>query len=446
MALSRHLSRTSHRLEVTERTISSFDVQDPDFRHRRAGVCRSCWQTFGDRAAFDEHKSRACTRVSKGKREKWRVLYESFTPLSDSANAALLSDIDPSRPTEGQWERPSNHLDDSTGFHGDGNANEAGTPPTSVPSPVVFQPADVAPSDQSVARFVRADEHDKLQREHQALRERHQQLERMAQVLLVQQLIRDNMKNATTPGDDAKPPTLGAIQNSRPASSPGTSDRDSLVQHMDSQSTDVDVYGFMDEMEDTRQTLSRMNSGLSSASRSTIHRVPPSPPSRPAELPGSGNNDPPSQQDKHSLAHRPPPPSIPDSGYGTELRRGSVGELPPKTAIGPVGGGGGGGGFGPTPPSTAETAEQGPSQGKMGEGVSWADSPSQRIARAGLSSPQHISQQQQQQPGFLLAEHEIMSEFDNASYGIFFRDDSDLPYSHASPPGFTFESHSSQTE
>jgi len=428
LALSRHLSRPSHRLKVTDRAISSFDVQDPDFRHRRAGVCRSCWQTFGDPAAFDEHKSRTCTRVSKGKREKWRILYESFTPLSDSADAAM-SDIDPSQPTGEHWEQLPTHLDDSIGFHDDENANEAGTPPTSVPSPAIFQPADSAPSGQRDGLFVAADEHDRLQREHQALRERHQQLERMAQALLVQQLIRENAMNATAPEDDAKPPTLGTMQNSRPASSPGTSDRDSLVQHMDSQSTDVDVYGFMDEMEDTRQTISRMNSGLSTASRSTIHRVPPSPPSRPAELPGSRNNGPPSQQDKHSLAHRPPPPSIPDSGYGTENRRGSLGDIP-KTAVGPVG-------FGPTPPSTAETAEQGSSSQKMGEGIPWADSPSQRSARATVLSPQHS-----QQPGFLM-DHE-MSEFD-ASYGLLFQDDGDL-HSHASPPGFTFESHSSQIE
>ncbi|KAK4044011.1 hypothetical protein C8A01DRAFT_12503 [Parachaetomium inaequale] len=427
--LVRHLSRPAHRLNVTERTISSFDIVDPDFRHPRVGVCRSCWQTFGDRSAFDAHLSRPCQRVSKGKREKWRVLFESFTPLHDATDIALSS-ADSTQQTEEQWERFSDHLDDALVPDED---DDVRTPSTSVPSPVPLQLAGFAPVDPAAGRFVSADEHDRLQREHEALRERHQQLERMTQALLIQRLFQENMKPTTAPGPDTKPPSLGSPKKSCPATSPAVSDRDNLVQHMDSQSTDVDVHAFMEEMEDTRQSLSRMNSGLTIASRSTIHRVPPSPPSRRAELPGAKTAaDQPSHQAKAPLAHRPPPPSIPDSGYGTENRRGSLGDLPGQhsTTTKPL-----------TPPSTAEAAaaeDNKKTSGGVGI-IPWGEGPSpQRTPRANTSSsslsPHHSQASQPSQPGGFLTDQE-MADYDDDSYNLFY---DNILHARSSPPGFTF--------
>jgi hypothetical protein len=282
------------------------------------------------------------------------------------------------------------------------------------------QVAGFAPLGSKSEQFISAYEHEKLQREHQALRERHQQLERMAQTLLIQRLIQENMKHTALPEPDVKPPVS---KNRRPGSSPATSDRDSLVQHMDSQSTDVDVYGFMQEMEDTRQTLSRMNSGLSTTSRSTIHHVPPSPPSRPVELSGLGGSGVDHQQPKRSHAHRAPLPSIPDSGYGTEQRRGSLGELPapagqPSLDAKPL-----------TPPSTAEAAED---TKNGGPAHPWEDTQLQRVAGAHASSPPHS------QPGFLMEQE--MADYDDDSYSLFYQDN--MLQLGSSPQGFTFDYHS----
>jgi hypothetical protein len=416
LARSRHLSRPAHRLKVTERAISSFDVVDSDFRHPRVGVCRSCWETFGNREAFDDHVSRPCQKVSKGKREKWRVLHDSFTPLHDLTTTDSLGSDSAQQIEQQQWERLSGHLDGPPGSDQDGGPHEARTPPTSVPSPDMSQVPGFAPLGSKTERFISAYEHDRLQREHQALRERHQQLERMAQALLIQRLIQENTKHK--PGPDVKPP---ASKNNRSGSSPATSDRDSLVQHMDSQSTDVDVYGFMQEMEDTRQTLSRMNSGLSTASRSTIHHVPPSPPSRPVELPGPRGSGLDHQQPKHAHSHRAPLPSIPDSGYGTEQRRGSLGDLPTgagqhSSEAKPL-----------TPPSTAEAAEAAKKAGE--EGLPWGDSlPSQ-------DPPANTSLPPRSQPGFLTEQE--MADYDDDSYNLFYQDN--ILHLRSSPLEFTFD-------
>lgn len=89
--LARHLSRAPHRLTVVERYISSFDVPAQDgvpYAHTRAGVCRKCWQTFYSRAEFDGHIAQACEKVSKGKREKWNILFHALTPYVTDAMAS----------------------------------------------------------------------------------------------------------------------------------------------------------------------------------------------------------------------------------------------------------------------------------------------------------------------------------------------------------------------
>jgi hypothetical protein len=422
------LVRPAHRLTVTERAISSFDVEDSDFRHPRVGVCRSCWRTFDNRPAFDDHLSRYCQRVSKGKKEKWRVLFESFTPLQDSTDTPLSS-AESTQQAESERETVSEYPDESLMFDVDDDA--ARTPSTSVPSPVTLQLADPAATGPSAERFVPADEHSRLQREHEALRERHQQLERMAQALLIQRLMQENLKPAATPNPDVKPPSSSPSKNYS-ATSPPVSERDNLVQHMDSQSTDVDVHAFMEEVEGTRQSLSRMSSGLTTTSRSTIHRVPPSPPSRHAELPGAKQGDQPGHQAKDTLPHRPPPlESIPDSGYGTDNRRGSLGDL-----LAGVGAGADAGQLAATmrpltPPSSAEAAQD-PKRTPGGEGVPWGKSPSQQTPRAGSNNlPSSSSSLLHNNPSEFLD----MADYHDDDFNIFYQDNDALPPS----PSFLFD-------
>ncbi|KAL2135530.1 hypothetical protein VTI74DRAFT_8136 [Chaetomium olivicolor] len=413
--LVRHLSRPAHRLKVTDRAISSFDIENPVFRHPRVGVCRSCWRTFSDRQAFDAHISHPCERVSKGKREKWRVLYESFTPLVDPADHAL-SGVDSSQHSEEQWQTFSEHLD--TVDHEDEAPDHIRTPSTSVPSPMLFESAEFGPLDPGNRPFVPADEHHRLQQEHQALQQQHQQLERMTRALLVRQLVQETMRQ-TTATPDVKLPAVDSPKSN--SSAIRLSDRESLCQHMNSRSTDVDVHAFVAEMENTHRSLSRMNSGLSTASQSTIHRVPPSPPPRSAGLPGEANGGGATQQGKHSLAHRAPLPSIPDSGYGTEHRRCSLFDLPTdavqQAAERPL-----------TPRSSREQPED---MKPTIDGLPWGDSPSQRMPRVNILSP-HNSQQQ---PGFLM-DHD-MADYDDYSYNIFYQGDN--IHRRSSPTGFTFD-------
>ena len=349
-------------------------------------------------------------------------MFESFTPLCDTTDADF-SDIDTAaQQIEGPWDTLSAHRDDSLVSSDNDAFDEVGTPPTSVPSPADFQSAELGFLSSGVGRSVSAGDHDKLQRDYEALREKHQQLERMTQALLIQRIFQESMAHTTAAGPEAKPSAPVLSNSVRPTTWPVMSDRDSLFQHMDSQSTDVDVHGFMKEMEATRQTLSRNNSGMSTVSRSTIHHVPPSPPSQSAELElppfvKSGGSARP--QTEHSSANRPPLPSIPDSGYGTEQRRGSLGDLPFGTgqhvATGQL-----------TPPATVEADKM------VSEGLPLLrDSPLEpALPASNTLSPRHS------QPGFLTEQE--MAEYDDVSYSLFYQDNNTLQ-SQPSPLGFTFE-------
>ena len=198
------------------------------------------------------------------------------------------------------------------------------------------------------------------------------------------------------------------------------SDQDSLVQHMDSQLTDVDRHAFMKEMEDTRRNFPRMDSGLSTTSRSTIHRVPPSPPSRTAELPGAPSSGLGTQKPKHAVAHPGPLPSIADSGYGTEQRRGSLGDVPAGSGQQVVANS-------MTPPSTAEAAE---SSQMNHEAVAWGDNnPFQR-------HPSTLSPGHNPEPGFLTDQD--MGDYHDESFfnNMYYQDNT--AHSRYSP-GFPFD-------
>ncbi|KAK3302145.1 uncharacterized protein B0T15DRAFT_542088 [Chaetomium strumarium] len=428
--LVRHLSRPAHRLQVTERAISSFEAEGPDFRHPRVGVCRWCWQTFSDRQIFDAHVSRPCEKVSKGKREKWRALYDAFTPLLDATDSPPSgSGDDLTQETEAQRRRFPSQADGSPVANEDDVLGGIGTPPTSVPSPDLLPSAAFGPSNPSNSRFISADEHCKLQEEHKALRERHHQLERVTQVLLARQFIQEKMRTHTSTKSGIESLRAGSCKSDPSVISTASSDRDSLVQHMDSQSTNVDVYRFMDDVEHTRQSISRMNSGLSTVSRSTIHHVPLSPPPRAAGLPTQQQNTGHpliSQQSKQSLAHRPPLPSIPDSGYGTDQCRGSLGDLAPSAEQQHAGTG--------SPTLGAEEAAERP---RFTQELSWTDdSDAFQRGPGGPGTPKPHGGSQSS--GFLTEQE--MAEYTDSSFELFY---SSLQ-SRSSPTGFTFELGSQQ--
>ncbi|KAK3333992.1 hypothetical protein B0T19DRAFT_440688 [Cercophora scortea] len=337
--LVRHLSRPAHRLQVTTRIISSFEIDDDEYPHPHVGLCRFCWLTFHDRRAFEDHISRPCDKVSKGKREKWRILFDTFTPLvdTDSESTEASDPLGLEGLADGEHAmQPTGNQDDYIAPEGNGGAwLDAATPPTSVPSPVAFGINKLAPPGGDPSKgFVPMNEHQKLQRDLGELHQKYHQLEQVTKVLVARQLYQSpNLSQApnsalfaaTTPR--TRFPDTGASSGSNSLRDTA-SDQGSLVQHMDSQSTDVDVQGLM---HDAQETLSRQNSGLSTASRSTIHHVPTSPPPLPAEHAcddDSHSRGPPLE----TPCNRRPLPSIPESGYGTDPRRcslGDAGQVPP---------------------------------------------------------------------------------------------------------------------
>jgi hypothetical protein len=277
---------------VTKETISSFDIEDEDYPHPRVGVCRRCWRQFFQRDAFEDHTSNACEKVSKGKREKWQVLYESFTPLVEVT----------------AWDEPVS--------------------PTSAPPATSFFPQPVAPTNSShEGGTISMQEYERLQRERDELRQKNQQLERMANAFLVSR----TYQSATAFGSVAQGPRADPLVNIAGSSSnlsvagpskpraitrrSAPSDRDSLVQHMGSQPPEVDVDGLMNE---PHENLSRQNSDMSS--RSTVHHVTNSPPLPTDEYEPTGDG----KGGNHQARAVKPPTS--DSGYASH-RHGSFGDL-----------------------------------------------------------------------------------------------------------------------
>ncbi|KAK3322388.1 hypothetical protein B0H66DRAFT_201723 [Apodospora peruviana] len=342
------LVRPAHRLHVTDRFISSFDINDQSYPHPRLGLCRRCWRAFPERDTFDDHISHVCDKVSKGKREKWRILLENFTPLnqhsgvSEESDHALISDgcedLVNSR-------RPSNFEDFSFVDNREGeNWAEHATPTTAAPSPAAPALDTFVPSGPTInRRFVPMNEHLRLQKEHRELHQKHQQLVQATKALFNPKAHQDSaVATAQRPAGvflalraGQLPGTLYPTNAPKPRPGSSTkdtsSDQESLVRNMDSQSTDVDIdtQGFMHE---AQETLSRQNSGLSSTSRSTIHHVATSPPPLLSENADEDNPD--SDPPQESTPSRRPPPSIPDSAYGTDPRRCSLGEQGGQAAPG----------------------------------------------------------------------------------------------------------------
>ncbi|CAK7230128.1 hypothetical protein SCUCBS95973_007466 [Sporothrix curviconia] len=79
--LLRHLGRVAHNLIITENGAASFGVNEAGDRpQRQAGLCRRCWTSFTDKAAFTAHTAGGppCARASRSKREKYGLIMNTF--------------------------------------------------------------------------------------------------------------------------------------------------------------------------------------------------------------------------------------------------------------------------------------------------------------------------------------------------------------------------------
>ena len=321
--VSRHLGRPAHRLTVTKEAISSFDIGDEDYPHPRVGVCRRCWRQFSERQAFEEHAAGSCDKVSKGKREKWQILHDSFTPLLDSAVAAENM-VSPSLNFgEASMQDEPIHSPVRPSRFVSANAPWS-QPPVSPAAPIASQVSyfprrSVLATSTSGEALVSAQEYERIHKERNHLRERTQQLER---------ILAERGLPLQSGGLSGGMPLLSDTPRSAPPISdaqPVSPDRDSLVLHMGSKPEEVDVQGLMNE---PQENLSRQNSDMSSGSRSTVHHVTTSPPQRLVEYEERDCHKPGNQQDT-ATPNRNACPSIPDSGYSSagHRRYGSFGDI-----------------------------------------------------------------------------------------------------------------------
>ncbi|KAL8371509.1 hypothetical protein RB595_001346 [Gaeumannomyces hyphopodioides] len=247
----RHFKRAAHRLKVEDLYISSFDVaSEAGIQHPAAGLCRKCWRAYTNRDEFNRHiNEHGCSRVSRSKREKFRLLHDTFC-------VALAGEGSPSVSAHAAQPGGSRVVPSTTAIvYQDGYRAS----PNTLTAPAATQPNSAS----SVARQAGTS---------QSLTERVEALEQTTAQLL-------RMMSSIMAGDDAQAsnhqlhlgeavarPTEGAPGPKRQDS--GMSDKESLVGGMTSQSTDVDRNGLIPEVNRTLSTVS------SDTDRSTIRHVP----------------------------------------------------------------------------------------------------------------------------------------------------------------------------
>lgn len=329
------MGRPAHRLTVSKDAISSFEIDDPNYPHPRVGICRRCWRTWHDQAEFDQHAANPCNKVSKGKREKWQILYEGFTPLVDTS----MSQAAPQQPLQiigTQLEELGRSPSRQSGFFMASLWDDHVSTPSSVLSQADMYPQPSAPAVPVPGQApIPAEYYVRLEKEVAQLR---QLVAATAQDRHMHGGPSHNPRGSHFAGGPGMSLHLGPLStdrivasSSRPAA-PGSNrqgqspERDNLILHMGSQPhRDVDVHGLMNE---PKENLSRHNSGLSSSSKSTIHHVSNSPPQRLDEYPDAREAT--NAQATKATPNRKPPTSIPDSGYasaGNRNRHGSLGDI-----------------------------------------------------------------------------------------------------------------------
>jgi hypothetical protein len=219
----RHLGRPAHQLYTDERCVSSFELPESDDERPRpqAGVCKKCWRIFREHEKFRQHLAQPCAKVSRGKREKFLVLYRAFCEPGDPA--AVKDEEENQEQTEsGQQEW----------FEG--------------------EDMDLRQQVQALGAQYRELEskNTKLESQYNKLESQHNKL--------VQWLER------------VGPPSTRAFLASITMGAPAR-DRDSLVEGMNSRQVEVSGEDFIGE---AHRTLSGISS---SSSKSSVHYVPPSP-------------------------------------------------------------------------------------------------------------------------------------------------------------------------
>jgi len=308
---------------------------------------------FHDRESFNRHIATECEKASKGKREKWQILYDTFTPISEPTTRLRLSD-GYSNPLSGN---PLNHNPGSHIVrHQRHETQPAETPgpeslPISPPPPAsVDMGWSIASQHMDDGAFVPMAEYRRLDATVQTMQADLQSLKRLMQAFIIHNTGRPSalvsshhvVPNVNPfdshPGDwTNRGPQVGsmgprdeaAADDDDVGSLPDRLDRGSLVGYMDSQPTDVDPQGLIEEVE---ETLSRANSGLgserSALRHSALRHVPNSPPTRAhedADAVSARSGGPSAHGRAQSPRHQTT--SIPDSGYGSDKKRGSLGEL-----------------------------------------------------------------------------------------------------------------------
>ncbi|KAH8894852.1 hypothetical protein GQ53DRAFT_839255 [Thozetella sp. PMI_491] len=290
--LVRHLSRPAHRLRVTDRLVSSFEIEEDDYPHPRVGICRRCWTAYPGRQEFEDHVAGNCTKVSKGKKEKWNILFLAFTPLVGEHEDRLA---------------PPRHLgvDDAS--------EDAESIPASAASPTTIELGIVRDDLDDDAAWVPMAQYRQLAEENNRYKlilttlAQHPHFggqtgfaEQVAAVVGPQHhhLLTNGAERVE--GIDTEPEQYH--HHDVP------SDRASLVGYMDSQSTDVDPHGLMEDV----KTLSRANSGIGESEMrlKKPHHVP----TEDVESVRDGATD-------GTQAPHPHPTSIADSGYHTHSKR-----------------------------------------------------------------------------------------------------------------------------
>lgn len=293
-----------------------------ELTHAKRAVCRRCWEVFTDRESFEKHLSPVCEKVSKGKREKWQILYDSFTPSASHITppgnqyTARLAD------TTQDFDLPGVTAK-NRGAYGSTASIEEDDSPVAPPSPTTIDLGPRVPVEHEGDGEV------------ERLRRENGQLKAFAQVVLkhVKGVIDLSHFMAipavlqATEGNNEFESSLEIRQPGRltfPSLEEDTPDPASLVGHMNSQPTDVNAQGMMD---DIQQTLSRTSSGMSGSDRSTIRHVSNSP-RQPFEAYTANNSstaNPRSVDPKGGpTPTRHQPTSLPDSGYGSDKKKNSV--------------------------------------------------------------------------------------------------------------------------
>ena len=348
MLFRRHFGRAAHRLQVDDRSISSFDMEDPQFRHPAAGLCKKCWRPFTDRDAFNNHLQQACANASRSKREKYKLLQDTFCPLVDNGERSLSSP-DPTPligtgPIFSNVTAPRRSIAESNADMSE-IISVAGDLPLAAPAPAT------AIDDEEM---VKMSDHVALRNRVDALEESNKELvlSNKKLVAFASYIMAQRRQGPSAAGSSSTPSRPAGHQTGQPMthqqSAPSTGpasmippstthqpatgqsrDKEGLLGGMNSQSTDCDDEQDFDE--DAQHILSTMPS-VAGSEHSTLRHVPLTPSARfhrnftdeleslPATEAQNIHNNNSNNNTAQSRGHRPKT-SLTDSGYGSYNQR-----------------------------------------------------------------------------------------------------------------------------